>query len=487
MQEKKITRLDWWPEWFTGKTINEPIFCQEFLEKHRLAYSENCFFSPNGKVTDENNLRSAIYHLLEPFVISGLSKKVDDILKDLRIKAQVKELLPQTDRIHVQNGTLFLDGRFVEEEQTWKVCDAAPQKQQVGGEHAQAQRRACEAAEIVRSRFSVRYNPNAKPPARWLQFLSDLLWPEDIPTLQEFIGYCLIPSNAGQKMMVIKGNGGEGKSQIGNVLARLFGPNAKDGSLGKISENPFARADLEHVHLMVDDDMRLEALKQTNYIKAIVTAKGKLDLERKNKQSYQGYVYARILAFSNGDLVSLYDRSDGFFRRQLILTTKRKPPDRIDDPDLSDKLCEEMEGIFLWAFAGLQRLVKNSFQFTESSRSRLNREIVKKDANNIELFMESQGYITQGEGLDVSSRQLAQIYVTWCDENAYPAMKSKTLIEYLTANQEKFGIVYTNNIVNAAGRRVRGFKGIGPAIRLPGTTGGGWQIVDPEDNPFKNV
>ena len=33
-------------------------------------------------------------------------------------------------------------------------------------------------------------------------------------------------------------------------------------------------------------------------------------------------MYARILAFSNGDLVFLYDRSDGFFRRQLILTTK---------------------------------------------------------------------------------------------------------------------------------------------------------------------
>ena len=458
MAEKKIVRLDWWPAWFTGKTINEPIFCREFLEKHHLAHTENSFFSPNGKVTDENNLRSAIYHLLEPFVVSSLSKKVDDIMKDLRIKAQVKELLPQTDRIHVQNGTLFLDGTFTEEK-----------------------------TEIVRSRFPVRYDPNAKPPTCWLQFLSDLLWPEDIPTLQEFIGYCLIPSNAGQKMMVIKGSGGEGKSQIGHVLARLFSSNMKDGSVGKVSENPFARADLEHIHLMVDDDMRLEALKQTNYVKSIVTAKGKMDLERKNKQSYQGYMYARILAFSNGDLVSLYDRSDGFFRRQLILTTKRKPPDRIDDPDLSDKLCGELEGIFLWAFEGLQRLVKNSFRFTESDRARLNREMVKKDANNIELFMESQGYITRSEELTVSSRQLAQIYDTWCDENAYPAMKSKTLIEYLTASQEKFGIVYTNNIVNAAGRRVRGFKGIGPAIRLHGTDTGGWQIVDPEDNPFKNA
>ena len=47
--------------------------------------------------------------------------------------------------------------------------------------------------------------------------------------MQEFIGYCLIPSNKGQRMMVIKGSGGEGKSQIGVVLSRLFGCNMKDG------------------------------------------------------------------------------------------------------------------------------------------------------------------------------------------------------------------------------------------------------------------
>ena len=107
-----------------------------------------------------------------------------------------------------------------------------------------------------RSRFPISYNPNAASPVRWLRFLNDLLYPEDILTLQEFIGYCLIPSNKGQRMMVIKGSGGEGKSQIGAVLLKLFGiSNAKDGSVGKVSENRFARADLEHIHLMIDDDM----------------------------------------------------------------------------------------------------------------------------------------------------------------------------------------------------------------------------------------
>jgi hypothetical protein len=32
---------------------------------------------------------------------------------------------------------------------------------------------------------------------------------------------------------VIKGNGGEGKSQIGAVLSAIFGTNMKDGSIGK--------------------------------------------------------------------------------------------------------------------------------------------------------------------------------------------------------------------------------------------------------------
>ena len=96
-------------------------------------------------------------------------------------------------------------------------------------------------------------------------------------------------------------------------------------------------------------------------------AQGKMDLERKGKQSYQGWMFARLLAFSNGDLQALYDRSDGFYRRQLVLTTKEKPADRADDPDLAEKMKAEAEGIFLWAFEGLQRLVANNFQFAEIS------------------------------------------------------------------------------------------------------------------------
>ena len=304
---------------------------------------------------------------------------------------------PETDRIHLANGTLFLDGNFVEGK-----------------------------PEIVRNRLPVAYNPNAPMPTRWLAFLDGLLYPEDVLTLQEYIGYCLISSNKGQRMMVIKGNGGEGKSQIGAVLSALFGSNMKDGSIGKISENRFARADLEHILLCIDDDMRMEALRQTNYVKSIVTAQGKMDLERKGKQSYQGWMCARLLAFSNGDLQALFDRSDGFYRRQLVLTTKEKPVDRVDDPDLAEKVKAEVEGILLWAFEGLQRLIANNFRFTESQRTRENREAVKRDNNNVFDFLESEGYIRLKADASISSKDCYDIYRMWCEENSLTALKRRS-------------------------------------------------------------
>ena len=329
----------------------------------------------------------------------------------MKLAALVEDFPPEPDRIHLSNGTLFLDGRFVEGK-----------------------------PEIVRNRFPVAYNPNAPKPVLWLKFLDGLLYPEDIPTLQEYIGYCLIPSNKGQRMMVIKGNGGEGKSQIGAVLGALFGSNMKDGSIGKISE-------------------------QTNYVKSIVTAQGKMDLERKGKQSYQGWMCARLLAFSNGDLQALFDRSDGFYRRQLVLTTKEKPAGRVDDPDLAEKMKAEVEGILLWAFEGLQRLAANNFKFTESDRTRENREAVKRDNNNVYDFLDSDGYVRLKGDLSASSKELYEAYQIYCTENNLPALKPRSFSEALIACQSRYNLEYCNNVTNAAGRRVRGFLGIEVLVR----------------------
>ena len=48
---KKYAGLDF-PAWFDGKDVNEAAFCREFLSKNKLIYTDNAFFTPDGRLTD---------------------------------------------------------------------------------------------------------------------------------------------------------------------------------------------------------------------------------------------------------------------------------------------------------------------------------------------------------------------------------------------------------------------------------------------------
>ena len=444
--KKNISRNPLWPDWYNGKKIDEVQFGRAFLEQWPLKCVNGTLYTLDGPVEDESEIKQRILENIEEYVTSGLSKKVTNILETIKLLAFSDPFPIEQDCIHLQNGVYHLpDGSF------------------------QESRLFCQ------NRLPVKYDPKAPSPDRWLTFLHELLDDADIPTLQEYLGYCLIPSTKGQKMMLIVGKGGEGKSRIGLVLKRLMGDAASNGSVQKVENNRFARADLERRLLMIDDDMDMNALPKTNYIKTIVTAEAKLDLERKGVQSYQRDIYARFLCFGNGALTSLYDHSDGFFRRQLILTTKDKPLSRVDDPDIAEKMAAEVEGILLWAFEGLQRLVKNGFQFTESERAKCNRELVKRDNNNVFDFLESEGYIRLKADACTSSKELYEIYKMWCEENSLNAIKARGFSDALIANQRRYNLESTNNIVNSSGRRVRGFVGI-EALVQPDLTPNSWRV-----------
>ena len=418
------------PEWFDGKRINEVLFSQDFLDRYPMKCINGQLFTEDGAVEDEEWVKQLILNEIRDCITTGLHKRVSNLLEVVKLQAYSQPLPMETDRIHVANGVYYLDGRFL------------PVKN------------------FCANRLEVNYNPAAQKPVRWLQFLSELLEAEDIPTLQEYLGYCLIPSTKGQKMMMILGRGGEGKSRIGLVLKAMLGQSMNTGSIQKVESNRFARADLENRLLMVDDDMDMNALPKTNYIKSIVTAEAAMDVERKGIQSYQVQLCVRFLCFGNGALSSLYDHSDGFYRRQLILTTRNRPADREDDPFLVEKLCEELEGIFLWCLEGLHRLIRNNYRFTVSEKSAENVETVKRNNNNIIEFLRSTGYIQFRADAEASSKALYDAYTLWCEDNACHRLSASRLSSELAQNEALYNVEYTNNIYLSGGRRVRGFVGI---------------------------
>lgn len=417
------------PDWAGVKAINEQAFCRYFDQAYHMVYTEGNFYSCNG-LEREELVQKLIYDCISPYYCTGMNKKVNSLTDVLKRELWQYSLEEQENLVHCSNGTYVVGDNILDY------------------------------SRICRCRLPVSYNPRAPRPQRWLAFLDELLEPEDVLTLQEFFGYCLLPINYAQKMLMIIGKGGEGKSRVGVVASRLFGDTMVNGSLSKLEKSPFSRADLQNRLLMVDDDLQLEALTTTGNIKTIITAEQPVDLERKGVQSYQGKLFCRLMAFGNGNLRSLHDRSHGFFRRQIILTAKPRPENRVDEPLLAKILCRELEGILLWAIAGLERLMGNDFQFTISAAAANNLRQAMADSNNTVEFMKAQGYHRFDPLGMITCRRLYECYEDWCADNMLRPLSSKSFVSALIAEQETYGIRYSNHVPGGNDREVRGFRGI---------------------------
>ena len=412
--------------WFDGKAINEVIFCEEFLRDYPMITVNGTFFTVNGIVNDENRLKKEIYDRIKPYVTSNIAKRVTNLLDVMRMECCADDLLLYQDRIHVANGTYHLDGTFSAEK------------------------------DYCRNRLPVYYQPDAPQPVTWLHFLSQLLEPEDILTLQEYLGYLLIPSTKAQKMLVMTGKGGEGKSRIGLLLKKLFGEASHSESILRIETNRFASANLEYKLVMVDDDLNMVALPETRNIKSIVTAEDRLCIERKNKQAVQGLLYVRFICFGNGNLVAAHDDSDGFWRRQILITVKDRDPARVDNPFLIEELSEERPGILLWMLEGLHRLLANRYQFTISERSIQNLEAAMADSDNLTQFMQATAYVRFKPDTEERSTYLYRAYTKWCEDNLESPVPQKKFSQFLLKNAGKYGLTFSKHIEG----KYRGFRGV---------------------------
>lgn len=45
---KNKAQLDGMPVWFDGKSINEALFCDEFLQAHKIIFTNGAFLRPKA-------------------------------------------------------------------------------------------------------------------------------------------------------------------------------------------------------------------------------------------------------------------------------------------------------------------------------------------------------------------------------------------------------------------------------------------------------
>lgn len=433
-------------------SIDEPAFCEQFLadscEKHLVCIHGLLY--RDGVLYPDAAALKAIQDRLAACVSGGLARKAQSLLCALKNMCYRPEPEPVEQRVELADVFFAL-----EKGEDGKVRVSA---QEYGD------------LDIGYYRLPIDWHGAQPAPRRFLHYLHDLLEPADIATLQEFLGYCLAPTNRAQKMLFLIGSGGEGKSVLGTILHDLFGDKLTTGSLSDLEDNRFARAALQGKLLFLDDDLASRSCRESRNLKELITCTTSVRVERKGLDAYEIRSRCRFIAFGNHSFETLFDHSDGAFRRRIVLHTKPRPKARRDDPALAQTILrEEREGIFAWMLAGLVQLMEQNWQFTISDSAAANLA-EQQDSFSPLAFIRDDSQVMLGEaGTQESSADLYTAYCAWCEDNALDTVSRNAFINCLKERSGALGITYCPNVMTPSGKRVRGFRGIsliGQPVRI---------------------
>jgi putative DNA primase/helicase len=268
-------------------------------------------------------------------------------------------------------------------------------------------------------RINAKHDENADCPL-FLAFLTSLLPDAEIFLLQEIFGYLLIPINKAQKSFVFVGAPNAGKSTLLSIVQEvLLGSENVSNIPWQSLGDRFKTAELFGKLANIFADLPSKSVDDNGMFKAL-TGEDFITVERKNKDPFSFRPYARLL-FSCNEIPRNYgDRSDGFYRRLIIIRFEKSVPEDRRDPNLREKLAVERDGIFHWALEGLKRLMLNSYQFSETDRTRTELQRYKVESNSALMFAEE--YCVIEKGASCMREELFLAYREYCVTNGLKSM-----------------------------------------------------------------
>ena len=275
------------------------------------------------------------------------------------------------------------------------------------------------------------YDPKAQCP-RFKQYLKEVLDVDQIPLIQEMLGYFLVPITRAQKCFVIVGEGGAGKSQLLLVLNQVLlgSENVSNVSWQALNER-FKTAELFGKLANIFADLPTKNIDDNGIFKALV-GEDYLTVEKKNKNPFSFQSKARLLFSCNTIPRNLGDKSEGFYRRLILIRFDHAVPEDIKDPNLLEKLRNEADGIFLFALEGLRRLIGNNYKFSVTERNNRELDQYREESDNVLSFVGECCEL--GEGFDYGSTELYNAYKGFCDDSGVKPYSQKNFVKQLMAN-----------------------------------------------------
>lgn len=254
---------------------------------------------------------------------------------------------------------------------------------------------------------------------------------EQVRLIQEMLGYFLIPVNSAQKCFVIVGAASAGKSVLLRVLndVLLGRRNVSNVSWQALNER-FKTAELFGKLANIFADLPTKNIDDNGIFKALV-GEDYLTVEKKNKNPFSFQSSARLLFSCNSIPKNYGDRSEGFYRRLVILRFKYTVPKEKRDPELLEKFRMEADGIFLFALEGLRRLMGNSYIFSETQVNADELQQYREESDSVLSFVKDCCELSAEHS--VGSTELFNAYKGYCEECGLRPYAQKNFVQQITA------------------------------------------------------
>lgn len=237
---------------------------------------------------------------------------------------------------------------------------------------------------------------------------------EVINLFEEMLGAVLLKHNRYQKAFLFCGKGSNGKSTILDLIKTFIGaPNYSTLSLEEVAAR-FNRILLEHKCANIGDDIDNVVIKDTGTLKKMIAGNA-ISVENKGEKGYSTELYATHI-YSANEIPRSFDKTDGFYRRWMIIpfNAKFSVTDEDYDPMIVDKITTPTALSYLLniAIRGAQRLIRVG-HFTEPQSVKDALEAYKADNSTVLSWIEDKD-LTLDYFLEAPRDKAYSEFSDWC-------------------------------------------------------------------------
>lgn len=255
------------------------------------------------------------------------------------------------------------------------------------------------------------------------QFVEDTFYPEEINTIQEFIGSMLYRKYFIKKAGILLGETNTGKTTLINILINFIGEKNKTGiALQKLtSGNDFAKLSLKDRHLNCFDDLSFKDLQDEGAFKVAVGG-GFISAEEKFGDNIEFKNFAKMLFATNQIPPAKNNHDLAYYIRWIVFRLDNPVID--GDPFLSDKIKEENPGILNWALIGLERALNNN-KFSYNKTAEEIKEIMEYNGNPLVAF--GIDVLKEEKDSGIPKEEMYNLYSLWATIMKKPRLSKEQL------------------------------------------------------------